>query len=147
MRTAEWDFTKPIRGGPTERGFDTYFGVDLPNYPPFTFIENDHVATLPTAHYEHKPKKAYSVAAKFDGAPMAPGWKFEQILPEITRRTIRYIHAQAKTEKPFFLYFAMTSPHEPIAPTKQFAGKSGIAPIADFLMETDWSAGRCCGHR
>ena len=26
-----WDFTKPIAGGPTDRGFDYYFGVDLPN--------------------------------------------------------------------------------------------------------------------
>src|SRR5262245_46096968 len=59
LRTAEWDFTKRIRGGPTERGFDTYFGVDLPNYPPFTFIENDRVATLPTARYEQKPKNPY----------------------------------------------------------------------------------------
>ena len=73
---------------------------------------------------------------------MAPGWKFDEILPELTRRAVRHIHAQAKTDKPFFLYFAMTSPHEPVAPSKQFAGKSGIAPIADFLMETDWSAGR-----
>ena len=36
----------------------------------------------------------------------------------------------------------MTSPHGPIAPSKQFAGKSGVAPIVDFLMETDWSAGQ-----
>jgi arylsulfatase A len=141
LRSAEWDFTKPIRNGPTTRGFDTYFGVDLPNYPPFTFIENDRVETLPTARYEHKPGPS-EVPVQFNGAPMAPGWKFERILPEITRRAVRYIHAQAQTQQPFFLYFAMTAPHEPIAPTKQFAGKSGIAPIADFLMETDWSAGQ-----
>jgi arylsulfatase A-like enzyme len=36
----------------------------------------------------------------------------------------------------------MTSPHEPVVPGAQFAGKSGIAPIADFVMETDWSAGQ-----
>ena len=36
----------------------------------------------------------------------------------------------------------MTSPHEPIVPSKEFQGKSGIAPIADFVMETDWSAGQ-----
>jgi arylsulfatase A-like enzyme len=36
----------------------------------------------------------------------------------------------------------MTSPHEPVSPSDQFKGKSGIAPIADFLMETDWSAGQ-----
>jgi arylsulfatase A-like enzyme len=36
----------------------------------------------------------------------------------------------------------MTSPHEPVVPSKEFLGKSGIAPIADFVMETDWSAGQ-----
>ncbi len=45
-------------------------------------------------------------------------------------------------DKPFFLYFAMTSPHEPISVSDNFKGKSGIAPIADFCMETDWSAGQ-----
>ena len=39
----DWDFTKPIEGGPTDRGFDYYFGTDVPNFPPFTFIEDDRV--------------------------------------------------------------------------------------------------------
>lgn len=52
-----------------------------------------------------------------------------------------YIEEKAKEDEPFFLYFSMTSPHEPVAPSKEFKGKSGIAPIADFVMETDWSAG------
>ena len=36
----------------------------------------------------------------------------------------------------------MTSPHEPVVPSAPFKDKSGIAPIADFVMETDWSAGQ-----
>lgn len=133
-----WDFSKPIRGGPTERGFDTYFGVDLPNFPPLTFIENDRVTAIPTMRYD--PKGATGGAVS--GSAMVPGWKFDKILPEITRRAVRYIHAQAATQRPFFFYFSMTSPHAPVAPSKQFAGKSGVAPIVDFLMETDWSAGQ-----
>jgi len=42
----------------------------------------------------------------------------------------------------FFLYFSQTSPHEPIVPSERFRGKSGIASIADFVMETDWSVGQ-----
>jgi arylsulfatase A-like enzyme len=143
LRTASWDFSQPLRGGPTERGFDEYFGVDLPNYPPFTFIENDRVTILPTGRYAHNPKQDPIVmSAVFDGVPMAPNWHFDEILPELTRRAVQYIEERAKSDAPFFLYFAMTSPHEPVAPSKTFAGKSGIAPIADFLMETDWSAGQ-----
>ena len=36
----------------------------------------------------------------------------------------------------------MTSPHEPVSPSAAFQEKSGINPIADFVMETDWSAGQ-----
>ena len=61
---------------------------------------------------------------------------------EITRRAIRYVQDRAKQKQPFFLYFSLTSPHEPVVPSKDFRGRSGIAPIADFVMETDWSAGQ-----
>ncbi len=138
----EWDFTKPINGGPTERGFDEFFGVDLPNLPPFTWIENDRVAILPTDEYKHDTSEGIVLPKNFVGTPMAPGWKMQAILPEITRRAVQHIHHRSKEKTPFFLYFSMTSPHEPVVPSEQFRGKSGIAPIADFVMETDWSAGQ-----
>jgi arylsulfatase A len=142
QKSLEWDFTKPIRGGPTERGFDCYWGVDLPNLPPFTYIENDRVVAQPTAKYKLDPSEGVVLPRGFVGAPMAPGWRMQDILPDITKRAVKHIHHRAKQRKPFFLYFSMTSPHEPIVPSKKFQGKSGIAPIADFVMETDWSAGQ-----
>ena len=141
-KTLEWDYTKPIRSGPTARGFDYYFGVDLPNMPPFTFIENDRVLEQPTAKYEYDPSEGVVMPRTFDGNPMAPGWRFDEILPELTRRAVAHIQERAKAEQPFFLYFSMTSPHEPVVPSAPFKDKSGIAPIADFVMETDWSAGQ-----
>ena len=41
-------FSKPIAGGPSTRGFDLYFGTDVPNWPPFCFIENDRTLGIPT---------------------------------------------------------------------------------------------------
>ncbi|MDP6557980.1 MAG: arylsulfatase [Pirellulaceae bacterium] len=142
QKTLQWDFTRPMRGGPTQRGFDYFFGVDLPNLPPFTFIENDRVVTQPTERYKFDPSEGIVLPKGFIGSPIAPGWRFQEILPEITRRAVQQIHDRAKQEVPFFLYFSMTSPHEPIVPSQDFRGKSGIAPIADFVMETDWSAGQ-----
>jgi len=139
---AKWDFSKPIAGGPTTRGFDYYFGVDVPNFPPFTFIENDRVVAMPTARYQPDNSQGVYLPKNFSGTPMAPGWDLREILPEITRRAVRFIRQQAKQDAPFFLYFPMTSPHFPIVPTEKFAGKSGIAPIGDFLMQTDFSAGQ-----
>ncbi len=142
QKNLEWHFTKPIAGGPIARGFDYFFGVDLPNLPPFTFIENDRITIQPTAKYVHDPGEGVVMPRGFVGAPIAPGWKFADILPEITRRAVGQVHQLAKQDKPFFLYFSQTSPHEPVVPSKRFQGKSGIAPIADFVMETDWSAGQ-----
>ncbi len=141
QKNLSWDFTQPIPGGPVDRGFDYYFGVDLPNMPPFTFIENRRVVQQPTESYHYDPQQGHVMPRGFEGCPMAPGWEFDQILPELTRRAVDKIHEYAAGQQPFFLYFSMTSPHEPVSPSEPFRGKSGIAPIADFVMETDWSAG------
>ncbi|MFK5923175.1 MAG: arylsulfatase [Verrucomicrobiota bacterium] len=137
-----WDFTKPVLGGPIHRGFDYFFGVDLPNLPPFAFIENDRLLVQPTAQYKLDNSEGVNLPRGFVGAPMAPGWKLQGVLPELTRRAVKHIHEQAKKDQPFFLYFTQTSPHEPVSPSKDFVGKSGINPVADFVMETDWSAGQ-----
>jgi arylsulfatase A-like enzyme len=142
LREARWDFTRPFRQGPTERGFDYYFGVDLPNFPPFTYLENDRVVTQPTATYRYDPKGGVVMPRSFDGSPMAPGWRFDSILPTITERAASYIYEQAASEKPFFLFFSQTSPHEPVTPSADYLGNSGINPVADFVMETDASVGR-----
>lgn len=142
LRTKQWDYIKPIADGPTTRGFDYYFGTHVPNFPPFTFIENDRVVEQPTARFEYNRRDGTFMPPQFDGNPMAPGWEFDQILPTITRKAVDYIHEQADEEQPFFLYFSMTSPHTPLVPSAEFKGKSGIASVADFIMETDWSVGQ-----
>ena len=128
------DFTQAIRQGPTTRGFDYYFGTDVPNYPPYCFIENDRVVGQPTAQ---------RTETSLDGlpGPMLPGWRFDEILPTLTRKAVGYLQERAQERRPFFLYFPLTSPHEPIHPSARFRGKSGIAPVADFIMETDWAVG------
>jgi arylsulfatase A-like enzyme len=130
------DFTKPVKGGPIERGFDYYFGDDVPNWPPYVWIENDRLQGVPTDKMVKDPSNGVS-----SGLAM-PGWQFEDVLPTITQKCVDYVGQRAKEERPFFLYFAMTSPHTPINPSKRFRGKSGISKYADFLMETDWSVGQ-----
>jgi len=127
-----WD--KPAGGGPITKGFDYYFGVDLPNFPPYTFIENDRLTAAPT---EQKPDKMFG----WPGV-MKPGWRLEGVLPELTRRAVKYVEEKSKADKPFFLYFAMNSPHTPIAPDDEFKGKTGIGDYGDFVHQTDWSVGR-----
>ncbi|MEP0366341.1 MAG: arylsulfatase [Cyclobacteriaceae bacterium] len=44
-------------------------------------------------------------------------------------------------EEPFFLYYAMQQPHVPRTPHPRFAGKSGMGPRGDVILEADWCIG------
>lgn len=132
-----FDFSKPITGGPLAAGFEYFFGVDAPNFPPFTYIENERVTVPPTEQCQIDKKMMVN-----HQGPMAPGWRFDGILPTLVEKSGAYIAERASRREPFFLYLALTSPHYPIAPSAGFKGKSGISPVADFIMETDWALGR-----
>jgi len=127
-------FDKPIAEGPTTRLFDPYFGFDLPNIPPYTFIENDRLLAQPT---QQKPDSMFG----WPGA-MTPGWQLEEILPTLTRRAVDYVRESARRPSPFFLYLPLTSPHTPIAPHKDFQGKTKAGPYGDFVHQTDSSVGQ-----
>ncbi len=43
--------------------------------------------------------------------------------------------------EPFFLYFATHDIHVPRVPHPRFAGKSGLGPRGDVILEFDWSVG------
>src|SRR5207237_3367343 len=111
---ANVDFTKHIGGGPLEAGFESYFGVDLPNFPPYCFIENDHTVGIPS-----EPGKLTRGGINRPG-PVVPGWNLTNILPELTVRATRSIADSAKSGKPFFIYFPLTAPHYPVAPLPHF---------------------------
>ncbi|MBA4192316.1 MAG: arylsulfatase [Planctomycetaceae bacterium] len=125
------DFRKPIPDGPTTRGFDVYFGTDVPNYPPYCFIENDRTVGIPS---EAAPvgRDAFNIAG-----PMVPGWKLVDVLPGLEKRAVEYIEKAAKDDKPFFLYLPLTSPHYPVVPSAAFKGKSKVGDYGDFVMQTD----------
>ncbi len=135
-RLSNVDFTKPIADGPTTRGFDCYFGVSVPNYPPYCFIENDHTVGIPSVR-DTGLVDGFNIPG-----PMLPGWKLVNILPELTRRAVKWIGDTSKSDKPFFLYFALTSPHYPVVPAPEFRGKSKAGAYGDFVCQTDWTVGQ-----
>lgn len=129
------DFSKAIPDGPTARGFDLYFGTDVPNYPPYCFIENDRTVGIPS---EPAPvgNDSFNIAG-----PMVPGWKLVDVLPGLEKRAVEYIATAAKGKKPFFLYLPLTSPHFPVVPSPAFKGKSKVGDYGDFVMQTDATVG------
>ncbi len=62
-------------------------------------------------------------------------------MPKLSSKAVTYIDARGADKKPFFLYLALTSPHTPLVPTKEWQGRSSLGPYGDFVMETDWALG------
>jgi len=132
-------FGKPIAGGPTTRGFDSYFGTDVPNWPPYCFIGNDRTLGIPS---EFLPAaKLGNNLASLPG-PALKDWKLEDILPTLGDNACAFITEAAKQPEPFLLYLPLTAPHTPLAVTPEWQGKSKLNAYADFVMETDATIGR-----
>ncbi len=132
-------YAQPIDGGPTTRGFDAYFGTDVPNWPPYCFIENDRTLGIPTEFLP--PALLRDHLASLPG-PALEDWKLEDVLPKLAARASEYIATSANAKQPFFLYLPLTSPHTPLAVSEAWRGKSGLdSAVADLIMQTDDAVG------
>lgn len=142
LQPEAFDWSKPIEGGPLAIGFDHYFGDDVPNFAPYAFIEDDHLTCDPV----YVTRDRFSAVGEPGGlrgdGPGQADWSLEAVMPEITRRAVDYVVRKSKKETPFFLYFATTSPHTPVVPTKEFQGKSDAGFYGDYVIQTDDAVGQ-----
>lgn len=139
---AAWQevFLKPIAGGPTTRGFDEYFGTDVPNWPPYCFIENDRTVGIPSEFLPAALLRDHQASLQ---GPALKDWKLEPILPTLGDHACEFIARQTKAKQPFLLYLPLTSPHTPLAVNDAWKGQSGLGlAYPDFVMETDALVGR-----
>ncbi len=130
-KLGEIDFTAPVSGGPNDHGFDDYFGDDVPNWPPYVWRKNEQLLGELTS--QMKSGAMLGVSA----GPAVDDWDFRAVLKEYGRRCAQHIRHRSEVEQPFFLFFAMPSPHTPIAPHEEYRGRTGISEYADFLVQTD----------
>ncbi len=135
------DFTQPFSGGPVDCGFDSWFGISASlDFPPYTFLENDHVTVVPT---ELRPKQGSKENKQImmRAGLQVPGFRPELVLKHFTKKAVAFIGEQ-KANKPFFLYLPLNSPHTPVLPLDEFKGTSQCGTYGDYIQETDWSVGR-----
>jgi arylsulfatase A-like enzyme len=129
------DWNKKIKFSPLHYGFDNFYGISASlDMPPYIYIKNDKfqgACTEPMPEINHVRT-----------GNLAPGFHLENVLPELTEKCAEYIIRQKNSEKPFFIYLALTAPHTPLLPTKEFQGKSGLGNYGDFCLEVDSMVGR-----
>lgn len=136
-----FDWSRRIPNGPLDHGFDYYFGDDVPNFPPYAWIENDRVVEAPTVPYVPDPQPTEGAPEGRPG-PMVAGWKQDAVMPTLTQRAMEWIGEQKGSDKPFFLYWPWTSPHAPIVPTTDWQGKTEAGGYGDFMAQSDHHAGQ-----
>nr|WP_237340643.1 arylsulfatase [Wenyingzhuangia fucanilytica] len=69
----------------------------------------------------------------------AAKWKDVDMADHFLEKAKAYV--KKEKEHPFFLYYALQQPHVPRTPHPRFAGKSGLGPRGDVILEADWVIG------
>jgi arylsulfatase A len=136
------DFAKPVTGGPVELGFDYFFGTlgCSTSDPPYCYIEQNQTVGIPSV----KSPDEFLKLAGFAPGLMAPGFSLTGVDPDFTEKAIGFIksHQANKPGDPFFLYLALSSPHNPFLPPDFAKGKSTEGPRGDLVTVVDWSVGQ-----
>jgi arylsulfatase A-like enzyme len=146
---APCDWSKPLRPGPLELGFDYYFGVPKVNSgPPYVYVENDRVVGWDPAdplvfdRENPTPVREYPEKVKnyFGGAKRAHELYVDELVgTTLTGKAVGWIREHQ--DEPFFLYFATTNIHHPFTPAPRFRGTSECGLYGDFIHELDWIVG------
>lgn len=126
---------------PLRHGFDEYFGLPYSNdmWPAGTgarfgeespAVQKPEFPLLPLIRGE----ETLEVISNLD--------QMGDLTKRYTEQAVDFITRNAESHTPFFLYFAHTMPHVPLACSAEFRGKSEHGLFGDVLMEIDWSVGQ-----
>ena len=120
------DWKGTITGGPLDVGFESWVGISASlDFPPFVWIK-DRTFQAEGTH----------VRKWLRTGPTSEAFEAVDVLDRFAKESVDFID-EYQSEKPFFLYIPLTSPHTPILPSDAWVGKSGIGKYGDFVMQTD----------
>lgn len=138
------DFAVPALKGPKDYGFAYSFGTaGSAEMNPAAFIENNRVTVIPTLSTE-QAKNIHGEWFGRDDNIIAAGYTMDRLVPTLSNKACEFVETavRSKPDQPFFLYYAMTTPHNPIVPNQEFVGKSKAGTYGDFVVELDHHVGR-----
>jgi len=132
----KWHLGHRIEYLPLQNGFDEYSGlicsndmwpVDYDGNP----LNEDKRSYYPPMSFWKGNKPTSNIETLNDQA---------QITRQITELSVDFI--ERNKNNPFFLYVPHPMPHQPIAASDEFLGKSELGLYGDVIMEIDWSVGQ-----
>lgn len=122
---------------PLQQGFDEYFGLPYSN----DMWPVDYSGKRVTQSSGLPDKLRHPALPLIDGNDKIKElWTLDDqshLTSLYTERAVKFIEKNHHT--PFFLYFAHSMPHVPLAVSDNFKGKSKQGLYGDVMMEVDWS--------
>lgn len=138
----------PLVGGPVDRGFDSFFGQHGSlDQAPYFYIKNQSPTQQPTKTTPDTQEEAGKFSIIYQGrfwrkGKIAPDFVHEEVLDRYGDEACKFLNSQNNSKKPFFLYLALTAPHGPWLPGKEYRGKTDAGPLGDFVLHVDSVVGR-----
>lgn len=137
----EVDFSQPVRRGPNQLGFDYSYIIPASlDMAPYVYLENGR-STEPA---DDRTEGMRDGGVFWREGEKGKSFDFLQVTPHLTDKAVAFIDQQraGANSRPFFLYFALPSPHTPWMPTAEVQGKSGAGKYGDFVVLVDRMVGR-----
>lgn len=128
------DWQQPLRPGPNDVGFDSFFGViNSHNQAPYVWVENDTIL-------DRRPGEVFAIEKQ---TVQTSGKKYRNSYEGEARlapRAVKFL--EHNQHKPFFLYYPTSAVHLPHTPGKAWQGKSKLGQYGDYIQEFDWEVGQ-----
>ena len=138
------DFASAVLKGPQDYGFDYSFATaGSAEMNPCAFVENNQATVIPTLS-SPAAKETFGEWYGRDDNIVAEGYTMDRLVPTLSKKACEFVEMATRTRpgQPFFLYYAMTAPHNPIVPNREFVGTSRAGAYGDFVVEVDHHVGR-----
>ncbi|MFL3657945.1 MAG: sulfatase-like hydrolase/transferase [Opitutales bacterium] len=131
---ANVDYTRPLKVGPPQFGFD------------YSFILPGSLDMYPYAYLRNNVWQGNIAAQKGWSAfnrvgPSEKDFEDHEVLETFFDEADTLISKQS-SQDPFFLFLALTAPHTPTSPRVKWQAKSKLGVYGDFVMEVDHSVER-----
>lgn len=131
------DYARPFRSGPLTAGFQTFFGIPASlDMDPYFFLVGDRVERAPSGRTLGGQHQRQGGTGFFRAGPAAPEFSPQACLPRVMEEAEMFLWRQP-TNQPFFLYVALTAPHDPWVPSPAWKARSGAGDYGDFVAQVD----------
>ena len=110
----KWHLGDDLPYLPTNRGFDSYFGLNW--------------------SVDMSPKPLMR-----DTTVIEENTDCSMLIPRYTKEAVSFL--EKDSTQPFFLYYGFPYPHDPPNASPRFLNKSGFGKQGDAIAEIDWSVG------